>query len=71
MEYNPKSYSAWFHRKWLVSHDLVDLQRELKLLKLLLTRDTRNFHGWDYRRYKQTAHADCTPSFRSSTHISI
>ena len=52
LEYNPKSYSAWYHRKWLVSQNLVDLQRELKLLKLLLTRDTRNFHGWDYRRYK-------------------
>eukprot|EP00879_Flechtneria_rotunda_P012814 GHRR01013380.1.p1 GENE.GHRR01013380.1~~GHRR01013380.1.p1 ORF type:complete len:149 (+),score=36.73 GHRR01013380.1:268-714(+) len=29
---NPKSYSTWHHRKWVVLQGLADLQKELKLV---------------------------------------
>ncbi|XP_020580824.1 geranylgeranyl transferase type-2 subunit alpha 1 isoform X2 [Phalaenopsis equestris] len=48
---NPKSYGAWFHRKWVLSQGLaaVDFDREFRLLDHLLKADSRNFHGWNYR----------------------
>ena len=56
---NPKSYSAWYHRKWVVtrcckadeSKDLVDLKGEIKLCEKLLEADERNFHCWSYRAF--------------------
>ncbi|KAJ1260413.1 hypothetical protein BS78_10G230200 [Paspalum vaginatum] len=50
---NPKSYGAWYHRKWLLNQKLtpVDFKRELGLLDKLLKVDARNFHGWNYRRF--------------------
>lgn len=49
---NPKSYGAWYHRKWVLSQGLaeVDFDREFRLLDQLLKADSRNFHGWIYRR---------------------
>jgi hypothetical protein len=49
---NPKSYGAWYHRKWLLNQKLtpVDSKREFGLLDKLLKVDARNFHGWNYRR---------------------
>ncbi|KDO32778.1 hypothetical protein SPRG_02476 [Saprolegnia parasitica CBS 223.65] len=47
---NPKSYSAWFQREWLVKKGMVDLTKELQLCDLLLNKDERNFHCWNYRR---------------------
>lgn len=48
---NPKSYGAWYHRKWIHSQGLVDVNfdREFGLLDQLLKADSRNFHGWNYR----------------------
>ncbi|XP_066369826.1 geranylgeranyl transferase type-2 subunit alpha 1-like isoform X2 [Miscanthus floridulus] len=50
---NPKSYGAWYHRKWLLNQKLapVDFKREFGLLDKLLKVDARNFHGWNYRRF--------------------
>ncbi|RLM55928.1 hypothetical protein C2845_PM10G18980 [Panicum miliaceum] len=50
---NPKSYGAWYHRKWLLNQKLapVDSKREFGLLDKLLKVDARNFHGWNYRRF--------------------
>lgn len=50
---NPKSYGAWYHRKWVLSQGLaeVDFDREFRLLDQLLKADSRNFHGWNYRRW--------------------
>lgn len=61
---NPKSYGAWFHRKWVLcqaarmaetdatTQILKDLFREeLRLTEVFLQRDERNFHCWNYRRF--------------------
>lgn len=47
---NPKSYSTFHHRKWIVSRGFCSLEHELVLVERLLDADERNFHGWGYRR---------------------
>jgi geranylgeranyl transferase type-2 subunit alpha len=32
LQENPKSYSTWHHRKWVVLKGLADLSKELKLV---------------------------------------
>lgn len=58
LQSNPKSYGAWFHRKWVltqaaekISDTNEILNQELGLTELLLQRDERNFHCWNYRRF--------------------
>uniref|UniRef100_A0A7S0V800 Geranylgeranyl transferase type-2 subunit alpha n=1 Tax=Polytomella parva TaxID=51329 RepID=A0A7S0V800_9CHLO len=46
---NPKSYSTWYHRKWVVLHGLSDLDAEFSLITKALSEDQRNFHAWNYR----------------------
>eukprot|EP00055_Hartaetosiga_balthica_P005757 m.17346 g.17346 ORF g.17346 m.17346 type:complete len:544 (-) comp4774_c0_seq1:409-2040(-) len=50
---NPKSYSAWNHRRWCILSFKGDapLEKELELTKEYLRKDNRNFHCWDYRRF--------------------
>eukprot|EP00002_Diphylleia_rotans_P027555 TRINITY_DN5529_c0_g2_i1.p1 TRINITY_DN5529_c0_g2~~TRINITY_DN5529_c0_g2_i1.p1 ORF type:complete len:322 (+),score=76.25 TRINITY_DN5529_c0_g2_i1:75-1040(+) len=50
---NPKSYNAWYHRKWLNDRYSTDCDwaRELSLCNKLLDMDNRNFHCWGYRRF--------------------
>ncbi|KAJ0980745.1 hypothetical protein J5N97_009000 [Dioscorea zingiberensis] len=50
---NPKSYGAWYHRKWVLGHKFspVNFDHEFWLLSRLLKLDPRNFHGWSYRRF--------------------
>lgn len=49
---NPKSYGAWHHRKWVLQRDILptNFDHEFRLLDGLLKLDSRNFHGWNYRR---------------------
>ncbi|POM58791.1 Geranylgeranyl transferase type-2 subunit alpha [Phytophthora palmivora] len=51
LQRNPKSYSAWFQRKWIIDRGLGDLKKEIGLCDKLLNLDERNFHCWNYRRY--------------------
>jgi geranylgeranyl transferase type-2 subunit alpha len=51
---NPKSYGAWFHRKWLIitlkaANGPLEISHELVLCNKLLELDSRNFHCWNYR----------------------
>jgi hypothetical protein len=52
IQHHPKSYWIWNHREWILQHmPTADWKRELKLVSFMLDKDTRNFHGWDYRRH--------------------
>lgn len=55
----PKCYWIWNHRLWLLEKGSILLpatkarslwEDELKLVGKMLVRDSRNFHGWGYRR---------------------
>jgi geranylgeranyl transferase type-2 subunit alpha len=55
----PKCYWIWNHRLWLLDQSTALLKpetarrlwtEELGLVGKMLTRDSRNFHGWGYRR---------------------
>jgi geranylgeranyl transferase type-2 subunit alpha len=55
----PKCYWIWNYRLWLLEQGESRLlneratkfwQEELGLVSMMLSRDERNFHGWDYRR---------------------
>ncbi|CAM5999346.1 unnamed protein product [Sphagnum balticum] len=59
---NPKSYCAWFHRKWIFTRFAVDPQSELTLTAYLLKEDQRNFHCWNYRRFVAQASGASTES---------
>ena len=49
---NPKSYSAWFQRVFILNNMFrPKLERELLLCNQALEKDDRNFHCWDHRRY--------------------
>ena len=50
---NPKCYSAWHHRRWiLLGRTFLKhlLKPELALVDRLLDADSRNFHAWAHRR---------------------
>ncbi|KAF1756821.1 hypothetical protein GCK72_013275 [Caenorhabditis remanei] len=48
---NPKSYSAWYQRAWVLQRQTSpDYAKELALCEKALQMDCRNFHCWDHRR---------------------
>ncbi|KAE9417523.1 hypothetical protein Angca_006684 [Angiostrongylus cantonensis] len=51
LEANHKSYSAWFHRGWVLQQqEHPGVKTELMLCDKALKLDCRNFHTWDHRR---------------------
>ncbi|GAA5863721.1 hypothetical protein JCM3774_001227 [Rhodotorula dairenensis] len=69
---NPKNYSVWEHRKWVLhAMPSADWGAELALVDMYLQKDGRNFHTWDYRRYLLgtllTEEGAAPPSSRSDT----
>mmetsp|Transcript_9046 Transcript_9046/g.30836 ORF Transcript_9046/g.30836 Transcript_9046/m.30836 type:complete len:338 (+) Transcript_9046:87-1100(+) len=48
---NPKSYSAWRHRVWVLERFEGDLGGELRLTRDFLALDARNFHCMNYRQW--------------------
>nr|XP_013180939.1 unnamed protein product [Papilio xuthus] len=53
LENNPKSYQAWYHRLYIYELNpnllINQIEREIKLISLLLKFDPRNFHCWNYK----------------------
>lgn len=51
----PKCYWIWNHRVWclyqLQNSNEANWQFELQIVSKLLEMDSRNFHGWQYRRF--------------------
>lgn len=51
----PKCYWIWTHRRWclfeLLALGRVSWEFEFKAVLKLLEMDSRNFHGWQYRRF--------------------
>ncbi|CAD6221947.1 GSCOCG00011660001-RA-CDS [Cotesia congregata] len=51
LQKNPKSYSLWHQRYWIIQHlPTPDWKSELELCEKCLNFDDRNFHCWDYRQ---------------------
>ncbi|ODV95827.1 hypothetical protein PACTADRAFT_49274 [Pachysolen tannophilus NRRL Y-2460] len=49
----PKCYCIWNHRVWMLSYDkkISNWDIELMTVSKMLDLDSRNFHGWHYRRF--------------------
>ncbi|KAK4703874.1 geranylgeranyl transferase type-2 subunit alpha, partial [Phenoliferia sp. Uapishka_3] len=63
LKQNPKNYSAWEHRKWVLeTMPDADWDMEMSMVDLYLKRDARNFHTWNYRRYLISAMLSLPPA---------
>ncbi|GAA5859386.1 hypothetical protein JCM1840_004591 [Sporobolomyces johnsonii] len=63
LKHNPKNYSVWEHRKWVLeTMPDADWGMEIKMVELFLEKDGRNFHSWDYRRYLISSILSLAPS---------
>ncbi|GAA5840852.1 hypothetical protein JCM5353_001991 [Sporobolomyces roseus] len=67
LKLNPKNYSVWEHRKWVLdTMPDADWSMEMKMVELYLEKDGRNFHTWDYRRYLIESILAITPEQQES-----
>lgn len=48
---NPKSYSGWHQRKWVLAKGFCVPQHEFNFVEARLDEDERNFHAWNYRQF--------------------
>lgn len=59
---DPKSYTLWSYRQWLVLKlyelDPSVLAKERELCALLLLKDEKNFHVWNYRNWTNNIRMD-------------
>lgn len=55
MQSDPKSYTLWSYRQWLVVQlfqiDPSIIPKERELCSMLLMKDEKNFHVWNYRNW--------------------
>ncbi|KTW28016.1 hypothetical protein T552_01880 [Pneumocystis carinii B80] len=48
----PKIYNIWSHRRWCFENTPFPIwDQEKAFLDLVLTKDSKNFHAWNYRQY--------------------
>lgn len=58
----PKTYWIWTHRKWCLENaDSPDWKKEMAMVSYALTKDERNFHAWNYRRYVLAKYEESLP----------
>ena len=52
---DPKSYTIWSYRQWLVKSLFKTnpeiIKKEKELIQMLLMKDEKNFHVWNYRNW--------------------
>ena len=52
---DPKSYTIWSYRQWLVKSlfkiNPEIIKKEKELIQMLLMKDEKNFHVWNYRNW--------------------
>ena len=52
---DPKSYTIWSYRQWLIISlfkiNKEVIKKEKELIQMLLTKDEKNFHVWNYRNW--------------------
>ncbi|GMM36806.1 Rab geranylgeranyltransferase [Saccharomycopsis crataegensis] len=72
----PKCYWVWTHRQWcLETNPYSNFTKEIFIVNKLLELDSRNFHGWHYRRYviglleKQTGKSQSLKEFQYTTKL--
>lgn len=72
----PKCYWVWLHRQWLLKHNPdANLIKEMAIVEKLLEMDSRNFHGWHYRRFvvglieSKTGHSQALKEFHYTTKL--
>lgn len=58
----PKTYWLWNHRKWCLETSVSpDWKKELAMVTYALSKDERNFHAWNYRRYVLAKYEETLP----------